>query len=357
VDNTKKSTSQVVSNLEKFSQSILELTHSKVFAEFPEIEKKYGRDGVERTKEDSGFHFSYLKTAVQFENMGLFLDYVGWLKMFFASINLPTEFILKSITLLNEAAQEVLSKEDSDIVDEFVQYALDNFDSLPTKTNSFLSDKNELNVIAQQYLNLLLRKDRQSAEKLISSALESGTNIKDIYLFVFQPVQYEVGHLWQQNKISVAMEHYCTAATQFIMTRLYEYVFSSEKNGRNMVATSVSGELHEIGIRMVADFFEIEGWNTVYLGSNTPHSSIISMLKETKADLLAISSTIPFNVPQAQSLITRIKNETELSNLKIIVGGRPFNTNKELWKQVGADGFANNAQNAIAEAERLLQIK
>ena len=51
---------QVVANLKKHSQSILELTHSKVFAQFPEIEKKYGSDGVNRIKEDSVFHFNYL---------------------------------------------------------------------------------------------------------------------------------------------------------------------------------------------------------------------------------------------------------------------------------------------------------
>ena len=115
--------------------------------------------------------------------------------------------------------------------------------------------KNDLAITADQYLEKLLQKDRYGAEALIKEILAGGVSIKDVYLKVFQPVQWEIGRLWQINKITVAMEHYCTAATQFIMSRLYEYIFSTEKNGLSFVATSVSNELHELGIRMVSDFF------------------------------------------------------------------------------------------------------
>ena len=45
-----------------------------------------------------------------------------------------------------------------------------------------------------------------------------------------------------------------------------------------MVATCIGGELHEIGIRMVADFFEMEGWDTYYLGANTPADAVVAEL-------------------------------------------------------------------------------
>ena len=63
----------------------------------------------------------------------------------------------------------------------------------------------------------------------------------------------------------MAQEHYCTAATQLIMSQLYPYIFTTGKNGRVLVGTCVSGDLHEIGVRMVSDFFEMEGWDTFYL--------------------------------------------------------------------------------------------
>lgn len=69
-----------------------------------------------------------------------------------------------------------------------------------------------------------MRGERGVAGRLILNAVEQGTPVKDIYLWVFQPTQ------------------------------------------------------HEIGMRMVADFFEMEGWDTYYLGANTPTRSILQTI-------------------------------------------------------------------------------
>lgn len=94
--------------------------------------------------------------------------------------------------------------------------------------------------------------------------------MKSIYLEVLQPVQREIGNLWQTNEVSVAQEHYCTAATQLIMGRLYPYLHLAPRNGKRVVVACVGGELHEVGARMVADILEMEGWDSYYLGANTP---------------------------------------------------------------------------------------
>ncbi len=109
--------------------------------------------------------------------------------------------------------------------------------------------------LAEAYLDALLATDRVRAVALIEEAVGGGMPIQDIYLHVFQATQYEIGRLWQINRISVAQEHFCTATTQLIMSRLYPQIFSSQRRGRRLVAACVSGELHELGIRMVADFF------------------------------------------------------------------------------------------------------
>lgn len=328
----------------------------KSYNAFPEIENIYGQNGVERTKEDLNYHLDHLTAAVCLEDKNLFLDYVAWLKMFFTSINLPVDYQTMPLIHIKETAEELFTDEDELEIISIVDYALERFKSLPVEQNTFISEKNKLNILAQQYLNSLLRKDRTSAERIIMNELQNGANIKDIYLYVFQPVQWEIGRLLQMNKITVAMEHYCTAATQFIMSRLYEYIFTTEKNGRSLVAASVNGELHELGIRMVADFFEIEGWNTFYLGANTPTKSIIQTIKETKSEVLAISSTIAFNVPKVENLISEVRKEIDKSRLKILVGGKAFHSNPELWKNVGADGYAVDADEAITLADKLLEV-
>jgi MerR family transcriptional regulator, light-induced transcriptional regulator len=125
---------------------------------------------------------------------------------------------------------------------------------LPTTVPSFLRDDAPLAAEAKAYLQLLLAGDCRSAGNLILETWRHGGAVQDIYLHVFQCVQREVGRLWQTNQITAAQEHYCSAATQLIISQLYPYLFAGEKNGRKMVAACSGGEWHAIGQRIVADF-------------------------------------------------------------------------------------------------------
>lgn len=212
-----------------------------------------------------------------------------------------------------------------------------------------------LSQLARQYLDALLNGDRHGATALIQDAAEGGLPVQEIYLSVFQPVQQLLGQLWQENSISVAQEHFATAVTQLNMSLLYPHIFTSEKNGRRLVATCVGGELHEIGVRMVADFFEMEGWDTYYLGANAPAESVIETVREVNADVLAVSTSMTFNIPEVINLIERAKADDTNPDLRILVGGRPFNTDPELWKRVGAHLYAPDAQAAIRVVTEALQ--
>jgi len=208
--------------------------------------------------------------------------------------------------------------------------------------------------LAMSYLGALLRADRHRAMDLVIDAVGNGVDIRDIYLKVLQPAQHEIGRLWQTNQVSVAQEHFCTAATQLVMSRLYPQVFRAAYNGHRMVATCVGGELHELGIRMVADLFEMEGWDTYYLGANTPAKSILETIVQQEADVLAISATINFNVAAMTDLVHQVRQSYDATTLKILVGGRPFNLVNDLWKRVGAHASAPSAVEAVEAAQRLL---
>ena len=222
--------------------------------------------------------------------------------------------------------------------------------------NLHIDQNNPLKELLEKYLLALLQNDRHEASTLILDAVKTGTTIKDIYLYVFQPSQYEIGRLWQYNKITVAQEHFCTAATQLVMSQLYPFIFKTEKNGYKLVATCIGGELHEIGIRMVSDFFEMDGWDTYYLGANTPTDSIISTIESTEANVLAISASMFFHIDSIKQLIQNVKSTIDNTKLKVIAGGRPFVTQNKLWKEVHADGNGKDAQEAIQTARSLVGL-
>jgi methanogenic corrinoid protein MtbC1 len=332
-----------------------ELAQAVVGREFslhPELEQRYGKIAREKSLQDVAYHLSYLAQAVAAESAALFCDYVAWARVMLAKRGVLSSDLAFHLGCLREVLDKMPGGSGA-LAGQFVGAALEKLPEMPDDLPTFLDESLPLSPLAHQYLQSLLRGERDVAARLVLLAVDGGMPVKDIYLHVFQLAQYEIGRLWQTNQISVAQEHYCTAATQLIMSQLYPYIFSGEKNGGTIVAACVSGELHEIGVRMVADFFEMEGWNSYYLGANMPVSGILQALAEHKAEVLGIGTTITYHVAEAEKLIRAVRSDPACRGVKILVGGYPFNVEPDLAKKIGADGSAANAQSAIALANEL----
>jgi methanogenic corrinoid protein MtbC1 len=270
-------------------------------------------------------------------------------------LKLPGNALPTSLEFTRQVLMEHLPPDQAQPALDLLDAGLKHLVAAPATPESFIVPANPLSDLARRYLEALLGADRRSASGMILQAVQAGRPVKDLYLYVFQPAQREIGRLWQTNQISVAQEHFCTAATQMIMSQLYPYIFTGERKDRRLVASCVGGELHEIGARMVADFFEMEGWDTYFLGANTPPESIRRMVDEHHADILALSATMTFHLGEVADIITAVR-QNSVAQPRILVGGYPFNLSPVLWQRVGADGYAADAEKELAEAERVLAL-
>lgn len=269
--------------------------------------------------------------------------------------DIPNNDLVDNVVILREEINKILPEAEASALVEYVSDGLSSLRDSDVEDITFLHDGDPLYGEAREYLDLLLAGNRKEAAQLIKKLVNEGTAIKDIYEHVFQKTQYEVGALWQTNQITVAHEHYCTAATQLIMSQLYPKIFAMEKNDKRLVACSVAEDLHEIGIRMVTDFFEMEGWDTYYLGANIPDSHLIESIKENDPDVVAISVTLPLHISKAKNLIKKLRHHHEFEHLKIMVGGYPFKVVPDLWQKIGADASAGSAYDAIETANKLIE--
>jgi methanogenic corrinoid protein MtbC1 len=318
------------------------------FESRPQVEQRWKRDW-QKTTEDNRYHLDYLGEAISFERPALFTEYAAWAANLLERSNIPREALAFDLELMRTTLVSELPDWGGVLASRYLDAALGTIrDGVPGPI-SYIGGTEPLDLLAQDYLAALLRGDRQAASKLILTAGDRGTPIRDIYLLVFQRVLYEVGRLWYSNQIGVAQEHYCTACTQFIMSQLYPRIFSSERKGRRLVSTCVCGDLHEIGMRMVSDFFEMEGWDTFYLGASTSIPDTLQQVAEKKPHVLAISATLPLHLTAVAELIAAARATGNAP--RILVGGAPFNSSPGLWKDVGADGHARDAAEAIAVAE------
>ncbi|WP_091113537.1 cobalamin B12-binding domain-containing protein [Nocardioides psychrotolerans] len=208
--------------------------------------------------------------------------------------------------------------------------------------------------LARAYLGRVLAVDREQARELVASALSDGTDLGDILVDVLEAAQREVGRLWELGEISVAQEHYCTAVTQMVMADLYPYLFTGRDRRRHLVAVHAPGSLHEVGLRMVVDLLEHEGWGTTYLGAASSVEDLLANVAEQHADIVAISASMPGQVSAVRSMIGHLRADPRSAHARIIVGGRPFLVAPALGKAVGADGTASDARSTVALCERLV---
>lgn len=177
-------------------------------------------------------------------------------------------------------------------------------------------------LIVQDYLQNLLKGNRANCSAIALQYLEQNPSIKDLYETVFKVALYEVGRLWETNQITVASEHLATAITEGILNELFEQIIPQKKLNKKVVVACVENEQHQVGIKMVADVFEMKGWESFFLGAGIPTIELARFIRETKPDLLAVSLSVYFNFSNLLKMLQLFRNE--FPDLQIIIGGQAF---------------------------------
>lgn len=176
--------------------------------------------------------------------------------------------------------------------------------------------------VVGEFLVGLLAGDRAKCSALTWGYLGQNPSIKDLYEEVFKVALYEVGRLWETNRISVASEHLATAITEGILNELFDQISAGQKSQRKVVVACVENEQHQVGIKMVADLFELRGWESFFLGAGIPTTELVMFVRETRPDMLAISLTVYFNFTCLLRMLELLRKE--FPALPIILGGQAF---------------------------------
>ena len=194
----------------------------------------------------------------------------------------------------------------------------------------------------------MTRGDRRTAERLVDAALDRGAHLRDLYLETIQPAMQEVGRLWQENRLSVAEEHLATAITQAAMGRAFERVYRwFDRRTPTLIAACADDERHQMGLRMLCDLLELEGWDTTYLGASVPVESLVDMVEKRRPDVVALSAAIAPHLPRVRAAIEAIRGSGVSPMPLIVVGGRAIAGDDVLAKRLGADFTASDASEAV----------
>jgi methanogenic corrinoid protein MtbC1 len=332
-------------------ESIAEAIIARTFAQHPSIPQKYGERGRKKCEEDTVYHLHYLSEAIANNQKQMFVDYVGWAKIMLHSRGIDAKSLGNNLEAMSHVLRLKCPKTCRDTFDDFLSSALIQLPQLPEALPSFIKLTSPSAELANSYLQSLLVLNRERAIPSVLQRIESGLSIHDLFRDVIYPVQREVGRLWQENRITVLQEHYCTSATELLISRLRH---RARGVPRSVTALAVcpGGEEHSLGIKMFSDLLESDGWRVAYMGPKCPTRDVLEHVRAHSVDLVAISVATPLNLGGTRQLITGIRTLEHPPS--ILLGGAAVSSNSELWKHLGADAGADDVSDGVDIANRLV---
>lgn len=295
-----------------------------------------------------------LAEALATDRAALFHDQLEWNRSAFAARGVGDERLALSLDCLREVLLRELPPATHDALRAILDPGARRFEQPPRVIESVIEGDApaaaELRLIALA----ILEGRRDDALRLLLEPLERGRPPIEVEDQIIAPLQAEIGRMWQRGELHVHEEHLGSQIIADALVLLRSRIARRAANGHSVLIASVAGNLHDIGARIVADHFELDGWHTLRLGANVPGEDLGRAVADFGVDLVALSVTMTNQVRNTAAVIEALRAFCESSMPPVLVGGPPFSSVPDLWQVVGADGWADSAAGAVREARRLV---
>jgi 5-methyltetrahydrofolate--homocysteine methyltransferase len=167
---------------------------------------------------------------------------------------------------------------------------------------------------------------------------------------------FELGERWKRGEVFLPE----VVASAEVFKRCNELVEpallatrdpDAEANALVVLAT-VKGDLHDLGKNMVAAMLRTSGFDVLDLGKDVSADRIVEVVREQAPQIVGLSALLTTTVPYQETVIRRLEDAGLRDAVKVMVGGAPVTP--EWAERIGADGYANNAPEAVEIARKLV---
>jgi methanogenic corrinoid protein MtbC1 len=339
--------------LEIHARKIADLACADLLASHADIDERFGSEADELWNDHLRQRLLELAAAVEANDYHLFTSSLAWSRSAMQARGLTSKDLDLGIKALRTAIRSRTDGDVKNIAIDFIDQATKALaKGVPSNMDSRLDAGVALDRLALQYVQTVVAGNTRQAIQLVLDVVAQGTSVPDAYLRVLLPAQQEVGRLWHLNKLSVSEEHLVSYTTQRLMAMLSGLATPKDDNGLTVIAGSVVGNVHDIGIRAITYLLELEGWRTIYLGSDIPQEELPEAIDTFKADVLMLSVALTPQLLATTRVIAAVRRHSE-QPVKILVGGNALSGDAKVWQQTGADAYATNANTALQRAYQL----
>ena len=260
------------------------------YTRHPGLQIRFGEAGVRKCKEDIRHHIDHLEGALLAGDVAGFNQYSLWLSVL-SSRSVPWEHISESFVHLKYFYCQHRPVEETALIDEFINAAclalVHSEHDVPAHTGVDVMPD------AEVYKTLALHGAQREAQTLASGTISAELSHNEMAVRMIQAAIIDIRRIWQQNRITVVQEHLATAISQNVLARTYIDAEFARPNGKKAMFTATASNQHSLGLRILSDAFETDGWEVSYLGADVPVTDLIRQIDADKPDLLCLSLTLP----------------------------------------------------------------
>ena len=201
--------------------------------------------------------------------------------------------------------------------------------------------------------------DEDSLKELCNSSIESDDVGASELLRIIGRIMRKIGKLFEDEEIFLPDLIGAANVVKNVIDDVLDPAIrnSGEKRetlGRVVLGT-VEGDVHSIGKDLVAAFLFSNGFEVFNLGEEVPPAKYIEKAEEVNAQIIGLSSLLTMSMDIQRQVIEELKNRGLRNKYKVIIGGSP--TSEEWAKEIDADGWADDAIEAVMLAKKLIQDK
>jgi len=198
----------------------------------------------------------------------------------------------------------------------------------------------------------MLKFDSRNMQTAVEEALNAGFTPTDIIVKIREGFQ-EVSRKYDSGEFFLS-ELIMSSETAKVALEVLKPRFEKtarEKSVKVVIGT-VEGDIHDIGKNIVSSILLSSGFDVYDLGADVKSREFVSKVKETNAQILALSALLTTTMQNMRTVIQGLENSGLREKVKVIIGGQPISD--EFAQQIGADAYVNDAPKVVRVVDELL---
>jgi len=210
--------------------------------------------------------------------------------------------------------------------------------------------------ILKQLQHVVIIGEPDQAQDLAAQALGAGVMPLVAIEEALNPGMQVVGDRYECGEYFIPDLMMAAEAMKAAMA-VFEPALMARQEQRQVLGTvvigTVEGDIHEIGKSLVATMLGAAGFQVHDLGVDVPVNEFVKQVQETGANVVGLSALLTTTMLNQEAVVQALEEAGLRERVKVVIGGAP--TSPEWAQTIGADAYAENANEAVSIVKRLVR--